>query len=376
MSRLSRLPGTSLAVLAAMLSLKGAPALAAQIPSSSVPLCPGLTIVTAIDRPEGDYESIKTVVGADERTITLAYSAQVPTERGSLRNWKMRRVVLREDLGTATLYAHYFHSKGSHTIQGSTALGVSTAVLRSLKHTGAAELGLIAEGNHGYPADRSKAPNLYDYEETWKLRRVGTVPMRVTVNDAVATLPAVHVRASYVGEKADFYFLDDEENPLTLQHHFASGGEALTEAWHLRVVKISYRCAGPTRTAGEERIARLERALREQRRAVVYDLYFDFNSDVIREESEPTLREIAEVLRRNPDWTLSIEGHTDNVASDRYNLELSSRRAAAVKAALGTQFGIAGSRLTTAGFGESRPQDRNDTVEGRARNRRVELVRR
>jgi outer membrane protein OmpA-like peptidoglycan-associated protein len=349
----------------------------AQSGPPAIPLCPGLTIVTAVERPEGDYESIKTVVGADERTITLAYSAQVPTERGSLRNWNMRRVVLREDLGTATLYAHYFHSEGSHTIQGSTALGVSTAVLRSLKRTGAAELGLIAKGNHGYPADRSTAPNLYDYEETWKLRRVetGIVPVRLTVNDAVATLPAVHARGSYVGEKVDFLFLDDEENPLALQYQFASGGEILTEAWHLRVVKISYRCTGPTRTASDERIARLERALREQRRAVVYDLYFDFNRDVIREESEPTLREIAEVMRRNPDWTLSIEGHTDDVASDRYNLELSSRRAAAVKATLGTRFGVAGSRLSTVGFGESRPQDRNDTIEGRARNRRVELVR-
>ena len=60
-------------------------------------------------------------------------------------------MVLREDLGTATMYAHYFHSKGSLTIPGSTALGVSTAVLRSLKRTGAAELGLIAEENYGYP---------------------------------------------------------------------------------------------------------------------------------------------------------------------------------------------------------------------------------
>ena len=360
---------TAVALSQTILWAQGGPA--------AVPLCPGLTIVTAISRPEGDYESIKTVVDADERTITVAYSAQVPTERGSLRNWNMRRVVLREDLGTATLYAHYFHSKGSHTIQGSTALGVSTAVLRSLKRTGAAELGLIAEGNHGYPADRSTAPNLYDYEETWKLRRVGTgtVPLRVTVNDSMVTLPAIHAKGSYVGAKVDFYFLDDEENPLALQYQFASGGEVLTDAWHLRVVKMSYRCTGPARTAGEERIARLERALREHRRAVVYDLYFDFNSDVIREESEPTLSEIAQVMRRNPDWKLSIEGHTDNVASDRYNLELSSRRAAAVRAALGTRFTIAGSRLTTAGFGESRPQDRNDTVEGRARNRRVELVR-
>ncbi|HET7427002.1 MAG TPA: OmpA family protein, partial [Gemmatimonadales bacterium] len=313
----------------------------------------------------------------DERGLTLAISAQVPTERGSLRHRNIRRVVLREDLGTATLYAHFFHSQGSHTIPGSTALGVSTAVLRSLKRTGTAKLGLIADGNHGYPADRSTAPNLYDYEETWRLRRVGsgTVPLRVTVNDTTVALPAIHASGSYVGEKVDFYFLDDEDNPLALQYQFASGGDALTEAWQLRVVKISYRCTGSTRTAGEERIARLERALREQRRAVVYDLYFDFNSDGIRQESEPTLREIAEVMRRNPDWKLSIEGHTDDVASDRYNLELSTRRAAAVKAALGTRFNIVGSRLSTAGFGESRPQDRNDTVEGRARNRRVELVR-
>ena len=373
-----RLDLTSVPVACATLMAIAQTVITAQGSPATIPICPGLTIVTAISRPEGDYESIKTVADADERAITLAYSAQVPTKHGSLRNWNMRRVVLREDLSVATMYAHFFDSKGSRTIPGSTALGVSTAVLRSLKRTGAAELGLVAEANYGYPADRSKAPNLYDYEETWKLRRVGTgtVALRVTVNDTALTLPTVHARGSYVGEKVDFYFLDDEENPLALQYQFASGGEVPTEAWHLRVVKISYRCAATTRTAGDERIARLERALRDQRRAVVYDLYFDFNSDAIREESEPTLRAIAAVLRRNPDWTLSIEGHTDNVASDRYNLELSSRRAAAVKAALGTQFGIAGSRLTTAGFGEARPQDRNDTVEGRARNRRVELVRR
>ncbi len=247
-------------------------------------------------------------------------------------------------------------------------------MLRSLKRTGRAELGLIADGNHAYPAVRGQRPSLYDYEETWKLQRVGTgtVPVRVVVNDTAATLPAVQVRGSYVGAKADFLFLDDEENPLALAYRFASGGEAPD----LRVVKITYRCAGSTRTPADARIARLEQALREQRRAVVYDLYFDFNSETMREESEPTLREIAEVMRRNPDWQLAIEGHTDDVASDTYNLDLSSRRAAAVKAALGARFGIAGTRLTTAGFGESRPQDRNDTLEGRARNRRVELVRR
>ncbi|HEU5050554.1 MAG TPA: OmpA family protein [Gemmatimonadales bacterium] len=361
--------------LATLLAACAASQAAAAQEAGRIPLCPGLTIVSAISRPEGDYESIKTIASADARGILVNYSAQVPTPHGSLRNWRMRRMVLREDLGSATLYAHYFHSHGSLTIPGSTALGVSTAVLRSLKRTGAAELGLIAEENHGYPADRTKAPNLYDYEETWKLRRVGTgtVPVPVTVNDAAGTLPTIHARGSHLGDKVDFWFLDDEENPLALQFAFASGSDAMLAA---RVVKISHRCSGSSRTEGEERILRLERALREQRRAVVYDLYFDFNSETIREESEPTLREIAEVLRRNPDWKLSIEGHTDNVASDQYNLDLSGRRASAVKAALGSRFGIAAARLTTAGFGESSPRDRNDTLEGRARNRRVELVRR
>jgi flagellar motor protein MotB len=343
---------------------------------SSIPLCPGLTLVTAVNGPEGDYESIKTIANADPRGITVAYAAQVPTRNGSLRNWNMRRVMLREDLGTATFYAHYFHSDGSDTIPGSTTLGVSTAVLRALKRTGAAEITLVEGVNHVYPADRSKAPNLYDYEETWKLRLVGNEPMRVAVNDAMVSLPAIHARGSNLGAKVDFWFLDDEENPLALAYRFAGGGEVLSEAWDLRVVKIAWRCAGPNRTAAEERILRLERALREQRRAVVYDLFFDFNSERIRAESEPTLREIAEVLRRNPDWKLSVEGHTDAIASEQYNLDLSARRAAAVKAALGSRFGIAAARLTTAGLGESSPRDRNDTLEGRARNRRVELVRR
>ncbi len=341
-----------------------------------IPLCRGLTIVTAISRPEGDYESIKTVAGADARAFTIAYSAQVPSGRGALRHWNMTRVVRREDLGTATLYAHTFHSKGSPLIPGSTALGVSTALLRALTRTGTAKLGLVAGENSGYPADRAHAGNFYDYEETWTLQRVATTTLRVTVNDTVVALPVVQVRGSFIGSKVDFWFLDDEENPLAIQYAFASSSGAPTEAQQLRVVKVTYRCSGTSRTASEERMLGLERALRDQRRAVIYDLFFDFDSDRIREESEPTLTEIAQVLRRNPDWRLAVEGHTDDVASDAYNLELSGRRAAAVKTALGSRFGIAGARLTTAGLGESRPRDRNDTLEGRARNRRVELVRR
>jgi outer membrane protein OmpA-like peptidoglycan-associated protein len=342
-----------------------------------IPLCPGLAIVTAVARPEGDYESIKTITAAGASEVAIAYSAQVPKSPGVMRNYRMRRAVLRRDLAEASLYVHYFHTRGPERIPGSTALGTSRAVLQALKTTGTAELRVVAPGNSAFPADTGTHPNIYDYEQVYRLTRVGDgpVPVTVTVNDSAVVLPAIRAGGDYVGDKAEFFFLDDEDNPLTLRYRFETGGESAESGNELQVVKIAHRCTAPEQPAAQDRVSRLERALLEQRRAVVYDVYFDFNSATIRQESDSTLRDIAEVMRRHPDWKLSIEGHTDAVASDRYNLDLSGRRAGAVKEALVGGFGIAGARLTTAGYGESRPQDRNDTVEGRARNRRVELVR-
>jgi outer membrane protein OmpA-like peptidoglycan-associated protein len=119
----------------------------------------------------------------------------------------------------------------------------------------------------------------------------------------------------------------------------------------------------------------LERALAERGRADIYSIHFSFNSDRIRDESEPTLKEIAGLLAMHPEWKLSIEGHTDDIGGDGSNLDLSRRRSAAVKAALVAKYKIDGNRLSTGGFGKSRPKDTNETLEGRARNRRVELVR-
>lgn len=104
-------------------------------------------------------------------------------------------------------------------------------------------------------------------------------------------------------------------------------------------------------------------------------IYFSFNSDAIRDQSQPTLKDIAEVLRRHPEWKLQVNGHTDSIGGDPSNLDLSRRRAAVVKNALVTQQRIGLDRLATAGYGRSEPKDPNDTLEGRAHNRRVELIR-
>ncbi len=109
-------------------------------------------------------------------------------------------------------------------------------------------------------------------------------------------------------------------------------------------------------------------------RVALYGIYFDFDKAVVKPESEPTLREIARLLRENPALRLHVVGHTDSVGTLDYNLDLSRRRAAAVVAALTTGHGIAADRLRPAGVGPLAPAAPNTTEEGRAKNRRVELV--
>ena len=99
---------------------------------------------------------------------------------------------------------------------------------------------------------------------------------------------------------------------------------------------------------------------------------FKFNSDEILPVSHAILDDVAKVLESYPNMKIRVEGHTDSVGSEIYNLKLSKRRAAAVRSYL-IGVGIDGDRLTSVGLGESQPIDTNETEEGRANNRRVEF---
>ncbi len=109
-------------------------------------------------------------------------------------------------------------------------------------------------------------------------------------------------------------------------------------------------------------------------RYVTRGILFDTDSDVIRPESGPVIRMIAKGLETNPALKIRIEGHTDSSGAAAHNMDLSKRRAEAVKAVLVSQFKIDPARLTTDGLGATKPVDTNDTPQGRAQNRRVELV--
>jgi len=107
---------------------------------------------------------------------------------------------------------------------------------------------------------------------------------------------------------------------------------------------------------------------------VTTGILFDVNSDKIKAESFGVLQEIAKVLKENATVNVKIVGHTDSDGEDNRNMELSKRRAAAVKQALTTQFGIEATRMETDGKGETQAVADNNTKEGKAQNRRVEFI--
>ncbi|QIP13726.1 OmpA family protein [Spirosoma aureum] len=107
---------------------------------------------------------------------------------------------------------------------------------------------------------------------------------------------------------------------------------------------------------------------------VSYGIYFDVNKDVVKPESYGTLKEIASVLNENPTFKIKIVGHTDGDGADAANLDLSKRRAAAVKTEIVRIFSIDSVRIETDGQGESQPVAPNDSPSNKALNRRVEFV--
>jgi len=102
------------------------------------------------------------------------------------------------------------------------------------------------------------------------------------------------------------------------------------------------------------------------------DVSFDTNSAVVRPGLYSELDRVAGVMKQYPSTVIRVEGHTDSRGSDQYNMDLSNRRANAVKNLL-VQRGIGGSRIESVGFGKTMPVASNDTEAGRQKNRRVEI---
>ncbi len=385
---------------------------AQNVGTAKIPLCTGLSIVTAISQRDGDYESIKTIESVTDKAVRLKYSSErmyqdpLVDDKPSLQRTLVYRTLSIDDLARANLYEQIFYEKLPELIPGTTAIGTSAAVLNDLKKKGEAEIGIFISFTAKASIDREEHPNVYDNQMLAKIQRVesGPVMLPVIVNNQRVELPTIHAIGDFFGDKTEFFFLDDPANPIALKWRYGidalaedaaeikknSGVTVSSDRDRLQVIKITYGCgdgsptasAGPSEKAGQPPAAagipdpgQVEKALASTGKADIYDIYFTFNSDQIRDESEPRLKEIADALQKHPDWKLTVAGHTDSIGSSTYNLDLSKRRASAVKDALVKRYKIDPTRLSINGFGASQPKDTNDTLEGRARNRRVELTR-
>jgi len=358
------------------------------------PLRVGMLVVTAIADARGDYESLKQIQSIDGSGTTLSYHSEGPrpatgTQGASAATQavSISRKVLPQDLRSAHEYAEVFGSTDPQSYPGTTAISASQDVLSELKQKGTTEFSFRPDGLKGAIGSLvskfsalAGAAGAKDVggvsldkfsKEQCSLQREGNglFAFPVLLNAQPVTLPALRAGCMTDDGPADFYILDQPDYPLMLSWKLGSGSQ-------LQVIKIAYPPPPATRKSEAKAApSAIEQQLKEKKKVDIYGIYFDFASDRLKPESTPVLEEIAGVLKDNPDWKLTVNGHTDNVGGDVYNLDLSKRRSAAVKQALVTEYHVAPERLATDGFGASRPVDTNDTLAGRARNRRVELTR-
>jgi outer membrane protein OmpA-like peptidoglycan-associated protein len=351
----------SMGILAVVLAAPGH----AQGAQDLVPARGGVTIVVAVNTPpgtaakgagilEGDYEMVITLDSLDSRGLALTAHYDGKDETGTWRRGQVKRLILPSDLDNGAIQIHGWHSSDGLIIPGTTSLGPSKKFVRALVDTGRAEYRF-----RGFA---------FNDVGSGILTKTGVVKFPVLINGRRVDLPAVRAQGQMTlgGASAPFELvvLDHPRHPLALR--IANGGRGegfpFKPRFAREIVRIDYADEGMRET--------LERECRVE----VPGIYFDFNRDTLKPQSAPALTQIAHTLREMKGRRMVIEGHTDNVGGDAYNDDLSARRAHAVRAALLTEHGVAADQLTTRGFGERKPVESNDTIAGRARNRRVELA--
>ncbi|MDQ2929342.1 MAG: OmpA family protein [Gemmatimonadota bacterium] len=196
---------------------------------------------------------------------------------------------------------------------------------------------------------------------TLSLASLKPEPIPTLVNGQRVNLPTMHYigRFAFQDDKVtvDFWAVADSTHPLILK--VVNGKDVL------QTIRVDFPGTS----------AKVEQELVTECRAELPGIYFAFNVAALDPASEPALMEVSKLLGKHADWKLAIEGHTDDIGGDAWNQALSTARAQAVRDALIARYHIAPARLTSAGFGAKRPREPNTTIEGRARNRRVELVR-
>ena len=323
-----------------------------------VPFAPGVQVTYSTAKPgEPDWESAITFISGDSSEAVLRDRWLRPGRAATgTAKWRTdQRPLSRRERRLAKSFYDFSVDDDTTTHRGFTWFMVSTAVLQGLKTAGRMEV-------------------IYQPSQNWApvsgtLERSGRTPEAypVLLDGQRTTVAGIRARGRFPGRNGtielDLLILDEPDSPWLLEATEGLANQAQAPAKR-QVIRIATRAA---KGVAEQ--------LAADCRANVYDILFATGSAELDTESSPALAQIATALAANPAWRLTIVGHTDSIGSAASNLDLARRRAERVGSVLVTDFRVASVRLATESRGETQPLDDNGTPTGRARNRRVELVR-
>jgi outer membrane protein OmpA-like peptidoglycan-associated protein len=348
---------------------------AAGVAAQAIPIKPGVVLTYAtqpIDTTQReDFEreiTIDTVTADEIRMSDVASNVLKPSmkvgEIRVLRPESHREIAMAREIWLGNI------SPDVDPHRGSSWMAASAAVMRLLRTNGEAEVTIGSTAIEG--------------SATLKRVNVKTEPETVQVNGKPVVVQTIHAHVDvtpqlnqmgtgFRGIGYDFWFLDDTAVAWIVKEtgieKFADGPKAGTREGLQQLVRVQW---------GDEMMGSAIKGALAKGCGAQFDasgIHFATASAQLTASSTPSLKAIADVMAKQPTWNLTIEGHTDSLGGAAYNKDLSERRAASVKAALTTQYGIAAGRLTTIGYGLTRPVDSNSTLVGRAKNRRVQLTR-
>jgi outer membrane protein OmpA-like peptidoglycan-associated protein len=277
---------------------------------------------------------------------------------------------LNADLAEALRFRAFQDAKAAEEHPGYTMHAISRALYRTLRSEGSDTFQVMAVEGTGGAGILGMGPRVTPVRWVGRLTAVAktTEPFPLLLNGRRVAVPALRLRGRLTARgntwEPELWVLADSVYPMLLKWvgaHREAGNV-------LQTIRVDL----PVDAAGASR--EMEQALATGCRADLPGVYFAFNRADLDDASDKAIAAAAEMLRKHPDWIVTLEGHTDSIGGSVANKALSERRVAAVRDRLIARQ-VPGARLKAAGFGSAKPRESNATIEGRARNRRVELVR-
>jgi outer membrane protein OmpA-like peptidoglycan-associated protein len=396
------------APLGLFLSLAALGGAEAQAPGGRIPMGTGATIVQTLSTANADRESVHRVRLASDSGLHYEWLLEEVHDTGDTLRQEFRYLEAWADLADAKRVRFFHDAKAPEAHPGYTMHALSRASYRRLREgkpdsvqimsvdetPGSGQLRSLGFGGARMTPVR--------WRGTLAPMARGPVPFPVLLNGRRAQLRALHLRGDFTARQGrwqpQLWVLADSTYPLLLKWvgAFRETGNVLQTtridlplelltaegvAGGDGVLLVAREGLGSSRKAiigaGADAAgaAALEGELAASCRVELPGIYFAFNSAHVEAASDRAIATLAGILARHPEWTATLEGHTDSIGSAAANKALSERRVEAVRARLIEQHGVSPGQLRVAGFGAARPREPNGTIEGRARNRRVELVR-